>query len=29
MSKEDLDFEESSGNVFTDMGLEDADELLT
>ncbi len=29
MSKEDLDFEESSGNVFADMGLEDADELLT
>ena len=29
MSKEPSDFEESSGNVFADMGLEDADELLT
>ncbi len=29
MSKEHIEFEESSGNVFVDMGLEDADELLT
>ena len=29
MSKEHIEFEESSGNVFADMGLEDADELLT
>ena len=25
----DIDYEESSGNVFADMGLEDADELHT
>ena len=29
MNKEPLGFEESSGNVFADIGLEDADELLT
>lgn len=29
MNKEPPDFEESSGNVFADIGLEDADELLT
>jgi predicted XRE-type DNA-binding protein len=25
----DIDFEESSGNVYADLGLEDADELFT
>ena len=29
MSETLEDFEESSGNVFADMGLDDADELLT
>ena len=27
--KPDIEFEESSGNVFADLGLEDADELFT
>ena len=29
MSKAEKDYEESSGNVFADLGLDDADELLT
>ena len=29
MSKERTEYEESSGNVFADIGLEDADEMLT
>jgi len=29
MSKVRRDYEESSGNIFADLGLEDADELLT
>jgi predicted XRE-type DNA-binding protein len=29
MNREDLDYDISSGNVFADLGLDDADELLT
>jgi predicted XRE-type DNA-binding protein len=29
MKKHEIEFEESSGNIFADLGLEDAEELFT